>query len=1367
MKKILTRLFLILSINGSAQTNINNNYDWQNEIWAKIQLINTDSLCYYGDFEDSTFAGWTMINLCRKAYSSNQPPSSNTSFTTGSCSLTCGTPAVIGCAPLITPIPSAGSTQGYGHVQKLNYAGDISCLNGIVIPKVKTGLVSAQIGGDTKNSNNAIVDGIAMKYVLSSNNLNVSFDVALRMADFTFHQNWGAAYFWAAIVDSVGNVIDKINIDGSSNLFADPFVLSTNAGPSNSCFCSSTYDTSTKVFYRPWKNQTLSAPSSKIGTQVALIISVGDCAHCGHSIVGFIDNVCLSDSLPPVMSVDTAVCNQSTISINHNYSIPPDADLSKASFLCRIYKNGSMVCTKIFTPTTYTGNHQFQFTSADCPNVLGGCFDYNIFLLQKNIYGNDVPMESLSAIDYWWNESGPNNTHVGMTAGKDNDVCCTTTSECTSTCQVSLTLFLPNGGGNVQCMPNVPIALVCNTAYSFATLLNCNPTNSAIAFRQVKIYDAASNTPAWAIGFTGTGSLNIPASVSGTFYLKYIWGTTTTNCDSLVYTINITCPPPCPNCTLSVKFYQNGSWITCSTTAPTTVDCGQTLDIDKQISCTPNTITNSNVQAYFQNSSGSTPAWVNVPQINNNILSIPENISGTYYLKYVWSNANGRCDSTIYPINIICSCQSNCSFTGQIWGTGMPATGLVLHCRDTINVQCNSIYQGGISLNCSAPASNTLLTTGKITDAAGQVVTGLPFSNYNFTAPGLYTYTYYKTDPATGIKCDSCKIIFNVACPCSSACTLQAIVTKPAGGGNITLSTINANLECGKGYDFNPATLTCNPINVAMLIKQVKVVDVLGNIPAWASAFSGTGILSIPSGTTGLFYVKYVWGTATTSCDSVSYPVNITCCNLVITGITICNAADANTNGVNITVTGGAPPYSYAWNNGSGGQNLTNVPTGTYWVQVTDASGCTKTDTFRIICPAPPCNCSNIPPTKKYYTIDNGTWIYNPTSTAMYAECNKFYNFWSSIVSLQANCSNITIDAELREGTSLIASQINVSAGNTLQYTFTATGAHAYIIVFDIKLNGVSCKKDSLTVQTNCAAPPNCDCKKARCKFKTYYLNPDPTGTKKQFKCNENLKLECNKTYPFIMDVNCQANCPYSVTAELIDIATGLPVQSQTNVSPSNPFNVTFTVPGINNYIITYHILVNGIECDKCTVNIKVECPPPVCASCNATVSNTTKASLIANSSLHVTQLTQLFTFTGLPTSITEIRAVVTDIIISATDDAGNNKECLSCISNPIAWGSIIKGSHIAGATATINVGGTDQHTPIALQIDQNPRQIAWAGNGNVFNVNNPLEITFYLPPASALSCCTRKANICVKFVFRDNNCQECIVRKCFDVEIK
>ena len=46
---------------------------------------------------------------------------------------------------------------------------------------------------------------------------------------------------------------------------------------------------------------------------------------------------------------------------------------------------------------------------------------------------------------------------------------------------------------------------------------------------------------------------------------------------------------------------------------------------------------------------------------------------------------------------------------------------------------------------------------------------------------------------------------------------------------------------------------------------------------------------------------------------------------------------------IDLTVSGGVPPFTYSWNNGSDQEDLNNLPAGDYDVVVTDSDDCTIT----------------------------------------------------------------------------------------------------------------------------------------------------------------------------------------------------------------------------------------------------------------------------------------------------------------------------------------------------------------------------------------------------------------------------------------
>lgn len=64
-----------------------------------------------------------------------------------------------------------------------------------------------------------------------------------------------------------------------------------------------------------------------------------------------------------------------------------------------------------------------------------------------------------------------------------------------------------------------------------------------------------------------------------------------------------------------------------------------------------------------------------------------------------------------------------------------------------------------------------------------------------------------------------------------------------------------------------------------------------------------------------------------------------------------CN--DALSGGIDLTVGGGTPPYTYGWSNGATSEDLSSITSGTYSVTVIDSRGCSVSGTYNITRPAP------------------------------------------------------------------------------------------------------------------------------------------------------------------------------------------------------------------------------------------------------------------------------------------------------------------------------------------------------------------------------------------------------------------------------
>ncbi len=351
---------------------------------------------------------------------------------------------------------------------------------------------------------------------------------------------------------------------------------------------------------------------------------------------------------------------------------------------------------------------------------------------------------------------------------------------------------------------------------------------------------------------------------------------------------------------------------------------------------------------------------------------------GTAPYSYLWSNGSTAQDlanvaAGNYSVTV--KDASNCSVVLNVT-IDEPALVLNLSGSET-NIQCNGSNNGSIDLTVTGGSGpyTYLWNTGAITED----ITGL--------APGNYSATV--TDANGCIK--SIGFTITQPSPLSASPASTDITCNGANDGTITLSVSggtgpytyswaddgSVTTKDRSGLSQGNYTVTVTDANGCQDVESITInepsqlasVGIRQNV----SCFGGsTGAINLTaSGGVGPYSFLWSNGALTEDLTNISagnYSVVITDANgcTVNDSFTITEPSAALTktdnvqqitcNGaadgiINLTVSGGSAPYTYSWSNGSTSEDLSNLPAATYTVVVTDANGCTITDSYVITDP--------------------------------------------------------------------------------------------------------------------------------------------------------------------------------------------------------------------------------------------------------------------------------------------------------------------------------------------------------------------------------------------------------------------------------
>ncbi len=370
---------------------------------------------------------------------------------------------------------------------------------------------------------------------------------------------------------------------------------------------------------------------------------------------------------------------------------------------------------------------------------------------------------------------------------------------------------------------------------------------------------------------------------------------------------------------------------------------------------------------------------------------------GTVPYTYLWSNgATTATASGLVAGNytVTVTDANGCTAT-QTFVITQPIPLMIQSVSQT-NVSCNGGADGSVALvviGANAPYTYQWSPTG----GTGSTATGLSAG----------TYTVLITE-ATG---DTLLETFTITEPNALVSTISKtdITCNFASNGTATVSVTGGTAPYTYFWSNGMTTATATNLNVGNY--SVMITDANGcTATSTVSISQPSALVVTPSST------------------------NITCYGL-------------NDGTASVAVTGGVAPYSYLWSNGQVGNSLSGLSQGTYLVTITDANGCSTTQSFTITEPGfvyPPvaanqsfCIGQNATLSNMVISGSNIKWysaasggVLLPATTVL---TNGTTYYATQTIGTCESATRTAVQVTLNQGTPLTTTQISVCSNTRIQ----------------------------------------------------------------------------------------------------------------------------------------------------------------------------------------------------------------------------------------------------------------------------------------------------------------------------------------------